>query len=119
MSTAASTDSRTSKPASPIAREVVMPKATRAAGPATGSTTDQFEDDTPTRAELIEALGNLRADSDIAYAEWQRTKALGFKEAAHRAKTRWDSLHRHMDNMLDGIELMDAITADLANYDTP
>jgi len=95
-------------------------KATREPGPATLDTTKVFEDDdTPTRAELIEALGNLRTDSDIVYAEWQRTKALGFKEAAHRAKTRWDSLHFHMDQMLGGIELIDAMTADLAEYDTP
>lgn len=82
-----------------------MPKATREAGPATAT------DDTPTRDKLIEALVNLRAKSEAEYIEWQRLKGMNYIGPARTAYAKWSATHAHIDNMLDGIQFVDMLSA--------
>ena len=67
------------------------------------------DDDTPTRAELIEALGNLRTKSEAEYIEWRRLEGMNYSLAAKTAKAKWESTNHHIDNMLDGIQFVDAL----------
>ena len=95
-------------------------KATREPGPATLDTTKVFEDDDiPSRAELVQAALNLRVKSEAEYVEYKRLESMNYIGAARAAEEKWVETLGRLDNMIDGIELMDAITADLANYDTP
>lgn len=78
----------------------------RAERPAGSPTTiDDTTDSEPSRAELIEALEHLRKQSDIAYDLWRAARS---REAAAKHKGRWESLLRHMDNLCEGIDMIDA-----------
>jgi len=84
-----------------------MPRrASRDAGPAVIDT-----DDTPSREELIEALGNLRAKSEAEYVEWRRLVGLNYIGAAKDAEAKWKSTNFHIDEMLSGIQFVDAINS--------
>lgn len=88
---------------------MVYKKAERPAGAPTNVADDTDDDDLPTRAELIEAIGNLRIESERAYHEWQRVKPFGHK-IAKEAEARWVGLLTRIDGYCVGVDQMDRIT---------